>query len=111
MTCPYLEYRDEAGDLSFDAARAYCTAAERFVQPMRADICNDRYELDHAAHCEIYLEHAPADDDVPDPGSPPDGRTDTSDEGDAVSNPAAANEAVPGDGEEADDEDEEVPDS
>jgi hypothetical protein len=24
---------------------------------MRADICNDRYELHHAAHCEIYREH------------------------------------------------------
>ena len=55
--CPYLDYRDAAGEQSFEAARAYCTAAERFVQPMRADICNDRYDLDHAAHCEIFREH------------------------------------------------------
>jgi len=25
---------------------------------MRADICNDRYALDHVADCEIYLAHA-----------------------------------------------------
>ena len=58
MSCPFLEYRRESGDLQFEGARAYCGAAERFVQPMRADICNDRYDLDHAAHCEIYHEHA-----------------------------------------------------
>jgi hypothetical protein len=55
MTCPYLDYRRESEGRTFDEARAYCTVAERFVQPMRADICNDRYELDHAEHCEIYL--------------------------------------------------------
>lgn len=54
MTCPYLDYRDESGDRSFETPRAYCTAADRFVQPMRADVCNDRYDLDHAADCEIY---------------------------------------------------------
>ncbi|MFC7232408.1 hypothetical protein ACFQMM_15300 [Saliphagus sp. GCM10025308] len=58
MTCPYLEYHDEADGRRFDQPRAYCTAAERFVQPMRADICNDRYALEHEAHCEIYREHA-----------------------------------------------------
>jgi|AntDeeMinimDraft_4_1070355.scaffolds.fasta_scaffold00372_14 hypothetical protein len=58
MTCPFLDYRDSAGDRTFDTARAYCTAAERFVQPMRADICNDRYDLDHASDCEIFLAHA-----------------------------------------------------
>jgi len=58
MTCPFLKYRRESGELQFDEARAYCGAAERFVQPMRADICNDRYDLDHAAHCEIYRAHA-----------------------------------------------------
>lgn len=57
MTCPYLEYRDESDGKQFDHSRAYCTAAERFVQAMRADICNDRYDLDHAEHCEIYREH------------------------------------------------------
>jgi len=25
---------------------------------MRADICNDRYDLDHASDCEIFLAHA-----------------------------------------------------
>jgi hypothetical protein len=81
MTCPYLEYRrraddaeretagpsrnDEVGasDLAFDEARAYCAAAERFVQPMRADVCNDRFELRHDEHCEIYLEHAASESD------------------------------------------------
>lgn len=58
MTCPYLEYRRESNDRSFDADRAYCTAADRFVQPMRADICNDRYDLEHDRDCEIYLAHA-----------------------------------------------------
>jgi hypothetical protein len=58
MSCPYLEYRRESGDDQFDHSRAYCTAADRFVQQMRADICNDRYELDHETHCEIYREYA-----------------------------------------------------
>ncbi len=57
MTCPHLEYRREAGDQSFDTERAYCTVAESFVEPMRADICNDRYDLHHAEHCEIYRAH------------------------------------------------------
>jgi hypothetical protein len=57
MTCPYLDYRRESDGESFDTDRAYCTAADRFVQPMRADICNDRYDLDHAVHCEIYRAH------------------------------------------------------
>ncbi|WP_436926996.1 hypothetical protein [Halosimplex amylolyticum] len=58
MTCPYLSYHESADGASFDEARAYCEAAERFVQPMRADICNDRFELDHETDCEIYAEHA-----------------------------------------------------
>ncbi|OIB58607.1 hypothetical protein [Natrialba sp. SSL1] len=62
MTCPFLAYRSEANDRQFDEPRAYCEAAEQFVQPMRADICNDRYDLSHDEHCEIYLEHA---DEVP----------------------------------------------
>jgi len=55
--CPHLDYRPlaDAGD---DAdARAYCTAAEEFVQAMRADVCNDRYDLDHETDCEIYRDH------------------------------------------------------
>jgi hypothetical protein len=55
MSCPLLEYRDGDDDRSFDVARAYCTAVDAFVQPMRADVCNDA--LDHAEHCEIYREH------------------------------------------------------
>jgi hypothetical protein len=57
MTCPHLEYRHEADNSSFETARAYCTAAETFVQPMRADICNDRYDLVHTTDCEIYRAH------------------------------------------------------
>lgn len=56
MTCPYLDYRTESDDLTFDHERPYCTAAEEFVQPMRADICNGRYGLNHDQDCEIYLE-------------------------------------------------------
>lgn len=61
--CPYLRYRAADGDREFDAARAYCAAAERFVQPLRADVCNDRYDLYHATDCEIYLAHAEGEDD------------------------------------------------
>lgn len=57
MTCPLLEYRTAANGREFDVARAYCTGADEFVQPMRADLCNDRYDLDHATDCEIYLDH------------------------------------------------------
>ncbi|WP_415381380.1 hypothetical protein [Halosimplex sp. TS25] len=67
MSCPYLSYRESAQGKSFDEARAYCDAAERFVQPMRADVCNDRFELDHRTDCEIYVEHATDDPAVPDP--------------------------------------------
>ena len=66
MVCPYLSYRRSAGEQSFDTERAYCEAVESFVQPMRADICNDRYGLDHRFHCEIYREHA---DDAADVGA------------------------------------------
>ena len=58
MTCPFSEYRPlPDGD---ETPRAYCAAAEEFVQAMRADICNDRYGLDHATDCEIYRAHADA---------------------------------------------------
>ena len=56
MACPYLEYRRESAGKEFDEGRAYCTVAETFVQAMRADICNDRYDLDHETDCEIYRE-------------------------------------------------------
>lgn len=58
MTCPFLEYRESSADREFDVARAYCTATNEFVQPMRADICNDRYDLAHADECEIFQAHA-----------------------------------------------------
>ncbi|MCG1004261.1 MULTISPECIES: hypothetical protein [Halobacterium] len=58
MTCPFLEYRDEGDGRSFDVERAYCGAADQFVEAMRADVCNDRYDLDHATDCEIFREHA-----------------------------------------------------
>jgi hypothetical protein len=57
VTCPHLEYRRESGDEQFDRPRAYCAVSEQFVQPMRADICNDRYDLDHTTDCEVYREH------------------------------------------------------
>jgi len=52
--CPHLEYRDGDGDVALDHQRAYCTVVERFVQPMRADVCNARHGLSPAAHCEFY---------------------------------------------------------
>lgn len=57
MACPHLEFREAAGERSFDRERPYCTAAEQFVQPMRADICSERYGLEPVEHCEIYREH------------------------------------------------------
>jgi hypothetical protein len=56
VTCPHLSYRSAADGHSFDTPRAYCAAAGTFVQPMRADVCNDRYDFEHATHCEIYRE-------------------------------------------------------
>jgi len=58
MACPYLAYRAAAEGNTFDEERAFCTATGEFVQPMRADICNGRYDLVHADDCEIYREHA-----------------------------------------------------
>ncbi|MFB6152788.1 MAG: hypothetical protein ABEJ27_00905 [Halodesulfurarchaeum sp.] len=58
MPCPRLEYRREADGARFETPRAYCTVVDRFVQPLRADICNDRYDLHHSDHCEIYRRHA-----------------------------------------------------
>lgn len=52
--CKYLEYRQEASSGRFDTERAYCTAVEQFVQPMRADICNYRYGLSPERNCEYY---------------------------------------------------------
>lgn len=57
MACPYLEFRSSAGDRSFDRDRPFCAVTESFVQPMRADICGERYGLDPTADCEIFREH------------------------------------------------------
>jgi hypothetical protein len=54
MTCPYLSYRQSAGDHEFETERAYCDVVEEFVSPMRADVCNDRHELNHERDCEFY---------------------------------------------------------
>lgn len=54
--CPHLSYRTEGDGKSFDVARAFCGVTESFVQPMRADVCNARYELDPTADCEIYAD-------------------------------------------------------
>ncbi|MDF9746209.1 hypothetical protein [Natrinema salsiterrestre] len=54
MTCPYLSYRESAGDREFETERAYCDVVEEFVSPMRADVCNDRHELNHERDCEFY---------------------------------------------------------
>ena len=57
MPCPQLVYRRSDEDKSFEHERPYCTVAETFVQPMRADICANRYGLAHERHCEIYRDH------------------------------------------------------
>lgn len=54
MTCPHLDYRRSDEDHEFDHDRPYCTVAEEFVSPMKADICNDRHEFDHTSDCETY---------------------------------------------------------
>jgi len=54
VTCPYLSYRQSDGDLEFDTERAYCGVIEEFVSPMRADVCNDRHELNHERDCEFF---------------------------------------------------------
>lgn len=59
--CPYLEYQPLE---SRDSERPYCTVVDEFVQPMRADICNCRYDLDYEQHCEYYREQRGLDDDV-----------------------------------------------
>ena len=54
MTCPYLDYRESDEDHEFETARPYCTVAEAFVSPMKADICNDRHEFAHDRDCELF---------------------------------------------------------
>lgn len=69
MTCPYLEYRASGDGRVFDVERAFCTVTGSFVQPMRADICTDRYDLHHAEHCEIFIEHESAGPDAATPAA------------------------------------------
>jgi hypothetical protein len=52
--CRHLDYRTAADGRRFDTPRAYCLVADRFVEPMRADVCNARHGLVPAEHCEIY---------------------------------------------------------
>lgn len=52
--CKYLQYYRKAAGKQFNTERAYCTAAEQFVQPMRADICNYRHGLKPEQDCEYY---------------------------------------------------------
>ena len=54
--CPHLDYRESSGGTEFETARAYCTAVEAFVEPMRADVCNARYDLSFETDCEFYEE-------------------------------------------------------
>ena len=71
-TCPHLAYREEGDGRSFETARAFCTVTESFVQPMRADVCNARYELDPAADCEFYAEPEAGTDSTADESESPD---------------------------------------
>lgn len=54
MSCPYLEYRTADETAEFDHERPYCSAEGRFVSPMKADVCNDRFEFSHTKDCDIY---------------------------------------------------------
>lgn len=58
MPCPHLEYRRDDGESEFDHERPYCAVQGAFVSPMRADICNDRFEFHHAEDCPVYVQHA-----------------------------------------------------
>ncbi len=62
-----MAYREEGDGESFETARAFCTVTESFVQPMRADVCNARYELDPAADCEFYVAAESPDDESESP--------------------------------------------
>jgi hypothetical protein len=53
-SCAHLAYRAAADGMEFDRERPFCTVVDEFVQPMRADICAARHELDPAADCEFY---------------------------------------------------------
>ncbi|WP_435128935.1 hypothetical protein [Halobaculum sp. D14] len=57
MACPHLEYRDAANGKQFEAARAFCTVTDEFVQPVHADVCAERYGLDPESDCGVYRDH------------------------------------------------------
>ena len=69
MACPHLEYRTESDDRSFDHERAFCRLAGSFVRPVKADICNDRFEFDHREQCDLFREYAEGLKVVDAPGS------------------------------------------
>ena len=52
--CEHLEYRDAADGQSFDHERPFCAVVGEFVQPMRADVCAARHNLDPETDCEFY---------------------------------------------------------
>lgn len=56
MTYSYLSDRTADGAVEFNTERAYCGIVGEFVSPMRADICNDCFELANQHHCEFYRE-------------------------------------------------------
>ena len=55
MSCPHLTYRRADEAQAFDHERPHCPVAG-FVSPMQADVCNDRYDFDHATHCDVFDE-------------------------------------------------------
>jgi hypothetical protein len=57
MACPHLAFCDAADGRTFDRERPRCGVTDSFVQPMRADVCSERYGLTPAAHCEVYRDH------------------------------------------------------
>lgn len=54
MACPHLDYRTADDEHEFDHERPYCAVLDEFVSPMRADICNDRFDFHHAEDCEVF---------------------------------------------------------
>ena len=60
MVCPHLEYRRTDDELELDHERPTCAITDSFVSPVQADVCNDRFDFDHADMCDIYLEYQEA---------------------------------------------------
>jgi len=53
-SCEHLEYREAGDGTQFDHERPFCAVVGEFVQPMRADVCAMRYDLEPAEDCEYY---------------------------------------------------------